>query len=160
MTLSQLADMNIAFERIGSLMESSELHDQPEQLPVDSPIAIRITNGEFTWVVPLPPCQVDSPLNSKILDREIEKLDSISEETNSTLKDINLSVPKGALVMVVGGVGSGKSSLLNAIIGELKRIKGKVEVAGKTGFCAQEGKLENLIFQRLMVGLTNLEIFC
>lgn len=36
------------------------------------------------------------------------------------LFDINLNVRKGELVGVCGGVGSGKSSLLSAIIGEMK----------------------------------------
>jgi ABC-type nitrate/sulfonate/bicarbonate transport system ATPase subunit len=38
----------------------------------------------------------------------------------SCLTDLSLSVPRGHLVCVVGAVGSGKSSLLSALIGELK----------------------------------------
>ena len=33
--------------------------------------------------------------------------------------------------MVVGAVAAGKSSLLAAIAGEIKKISGKVEIAGK-----------------------------
>ena len=36
-----------------------------------------------------------------------------------TLKDINLKVQKGEFVCIIGDVGSGKSSLLNSIIGDL-----------------------------------------
>ena len=36
-----------------------------------------------------------------------------------TLKSINLSIRKGEFVCIIGDVGSGKSSLLNAIIGDL-----------------------------------------
>ena len=36
------------------------------------------------------------------------------------LKDLRLSVKKGELVMVIGGISSGKSALLNAILGEMK----------------------------------------
>ena len=35
------------------------------------------------------------------------------------LKEIDLKIKKGSLVCVIGGVGSGKSSLLNAISGEM-----------------------------------------
>ena len=36
-----------------------------------------------------------------------------------TLKSIDLSIKKGEFVCIIGDVGSGKSSLLNAIIGDL-----------------------------------------
>lgn len=39
-----------------------------------------------------------------------------SDSVDNTLIDINLTVPKGNLVGVIGPVGSGKSSLLQAIL--------------------------------------------
>ena len=36
-----------------------------------------------------------------------------------TLKDIDISIKKGEFVCVIGDVGSGKSSLLSALIGDL-----------------------------------------
>jgi ABC-type cobalamin/Fe3+-siderophores transport system ATPase subunit len=54
-----------------------------------------------------------------------------------TLSDINLSVPKGVLCMVVGTVGSGKSSLLAAIMGEMRCISGSVAVDGSLAYTAQ-----------------------
>lgn len=47
------------------------------------------------------------------------------------LRDMNLSVPSGAIVGLVGANGSGKSMLLRAIAGLIKPSKGKVWVAGK-----------------------------
>ena len=41
---------------------------------------------------------------------------------------INISVPTGHLVAVVGQVGCGKSSLLSAILGEMQRQEGQVIV--------------------------------
>ena len=41
---------------------------------------------------------------------------------------ISMEVPDGALVAVVGSVGSGKSSLLSAILGEMEKLKGSVNV--------------------------------
>ena len=43
-----------------------------------------------------------------------------------TLKGINFKVNKGSLVAVVGSVGSGKSSLLSALLGEMDKINGRV----------------------------------
>ena len=41
---------------------------------------------------------------------------------------INVSVPKGNLVAVVGSVGCGKSSLVSAILGEMEKLEGSVNV--------------------------------
>jgi ATP-binding cassette subfamily C (CFTR/MRP) protein 1 len=41
---------------------------------------------------------------------------------------INLDIPDGSLVAVVGVVGAGKSSLLSALLGEMERITGTVNV--------------------------------
>lgn len=49
-----------------------------------------------------------------------------SDDSDVVLRNINLQVPSGALVAVVGTVGSGKSSLISAILGELDKLSGKV----------------------------------
>lgn len=54
-----------------------------------------------------------------------------------TLTDISFSIRKGELVAVVGAVGSGKSSLLNALLGEMLVTKGSVELNGSVAFCDQ-----------------------
>jgi len=41
---------------------------------------------------------------------------------------VNISVPPGRLVAVVGQVGCGKSSLLSAILGEMQKQEGQVTV--------------------------------
>jgi ABC-type transport system involved in cytochrome bd biosynthesis fused ATPase/permease subunit len=43
------------------------------------------------------------------------------------LQNINLRVKDGQLVAIVGAVGSGKSSLLSAILGEMIKVSGKVK---------------------------------
>lgn len=42
---------------------------------------------------------------------------------------INLQVKKGELLAVVGAVGSGKSSLIAALLGEMVKLNGIVNVA-------------------------------
>ena len=41
---------------------------------------------------------------------------------------INLDIPEGDLVAVVGSVGTGKSSLLQAILGEMEKVSGSVTI--------------------------------
>lgn len=41
---------------------------------------------------------------------------------------INLSIKDGSLVAVVGQVGSGKSSLVSAMLGEMEKRRGRVNV--------------------------------
>jgi ABC-type multidrug transport system ATPase subunit len=48
-----------------------------------------------------------------------------------------LQVGAGQLVAVVGEVGSGKSSLLNALLGEMRARGGSVSVAGTVAYTAQ-----------------------
>ena len=56
----------------------------------------------------------------------------------AALRDISLQAASGALVAVVGPVGCGKSSLLLAILGELRRTSGSQVVRGSVAYCAQQ----------------------
>jgi ABC-type multidrug transport system fused ATPase/permease subunit len=59
------------------------------------------------------------------------------------LEGIDLDVQKGKLVMVVGGVGSGKSSIASAFLKELRLLKGQVRVSSPIGYASQEPFLIN-----------------
>lgn len=57
-----------------------------------------------------------------------------------TLRNINLTVPKGSLVAIVGLVGSGKSSLVSALLGEMEKQSGDINVDVSPGlevFCGR-----------------------
>ncbi|GMH15889.1 hypothetical protein Nepgr_017730 [Nepenthes gracilis] len=58
-------------------------------------------------------------------------------EQNFRLDDVSLSLPKGSFVVVVGEVGSGKSSLLNSILGEMQVIQGWVRRNGTVAYVPQ-----------------------
>ena len=44
---------------------------------------------------------------------------------------INLEVTEGELLAVVGPVGAGKSSLISAVLGEMEKLQGKVNIRVK-----------------------------
>ena len=52
-------------------------------------------------------------------------LDSIcSTHENTSLSNISMAIQRGDLVGIVGGMASGKSTLISALSGELKKTKG------------------------------------
>ncbi|CAG7835020.1 unnamed protein product, partial [Allacma fusca] len=71
-----------------------------------------------------------------------------------TLEDVTLNLRGEKLVMVIGPVGSGKTSFLHALISELPISKGKCVVTGRTSYAAQEpwifaGNIrQNILFGR------------
>ncbi|XP_037671061.1 multidrug resistance-associated protein 6 isoform X3 [Choloepus didactylus] len=87
---------------------------------------ITVRDGTFAWAQKSPPC----------------------------LQRINLAVPQGCLLAVIGPVGAGKSSLLSALLGELAKVEGSVSLRGPVAYVPQEAwvqnasVLENVCFRR------------
>ncbi|RLN46665.1 hypothetical protein BBO99_00009664 [Phytophthora kernoviae] len=65
------------------------------------------------------------------------------DTTAFRLEGLNLEVARGSLVMIVGKVGSGKSSLVNAILGEMPRTSGVLEVGGRIAYVSQDTWIRN-----------------
>ena len=59
------------------------------------------------------------------------------------LQDIQLEVASEQLVAVVGRVGSGKSSLLAALLGEMKLFGGKLVICDNTAYLPQQAWVQN-----------------
>lgn len=65
-------------------------------------------------------------------------------DAETILKDINMNVAKGQHIAITGAVGSGKSLLLNAILGEVQPTAGSIHVGGiGISYCSQTAWLEN-----------------
>jgi len=98
----------------------------------------------------------DSEENSNSVDQNLEALSASSVSTEEsavdktpviTLRNITTHISTGSLVAVVGSVGSGKSSLLSAILGEMESIGGskvyvprsgdEVDMDGFASYCTQ-----------------------
>jgi ABC-type bacteriocin/lantibiotic exporter with double-glycine peptidase domain len=68
------------------------------------------------------------------------------------LKIPNLIIEKGQKVAIVGGVGSGKSSLLSCLIDEMTKCSGDIQKSGTVSYCAQQPWIlthtiqENILF--------------
>ncbi|KAG1365236.1 hypothetical protein COCNU_12G002360 [Cocos nucifera] len=94
----------VSLERLDAYMTSGELEEGAVQ-PLDGGddrgdgLAIEVRNGAFSW-------------------------DDEAGEADAALKGIDIAIRRGALAAVVGTVGSGKSSFLSCLLGELHKISG------------------------------------
>ena len=114
--LSRLIDAKISLKRISEFLCAQEL--SPLQLgPIEMNTAIEIRGLWASW--------------SNIKSEETTKSTIPMEimESFCSLKDVTLSIPKGATSILVGPIGSGKSSLLQAILGEVNVIAGNICLA-------------------------------
>lgn len=83
-----------------------------------------IENGSFSWGN-----MPDDNSDAKMVD--------------ITLKDINMVVPKNTLCAIVGPVGSGKSSVIQAFLGEMDKLSGTVNTVGSIAYVPQQAWIQN-----------------
>ena len=86
---------------------------------------------------------VGMPINPDKSESTEARKPFVETNLNPQIKGINFFVPRGQLCAVVGPVGSGKSSLLNALIGEMKKVDGSVKFGGSVGYCNQQAWIQN-----------------
>ncbi|HET7672669.1 MAG TPA: ABC transporter ATP-binding protein [Burkholderiales bacterium] len=70
----------------------------------------------------------ESIANSSIV--EIRNLEFAYDPAHPVLRDIDLSIPKGSVVGIMGQSGCGKTTLLRVIMGALRPSKGEARVLG------------------------------
>ncbi|KAJ8785310.1 hypothetical protein J1605_007420 [Eschrichtius robustus] len=118
--ISNLAQTSVSLKRIQHFLSQDELDSQcVERKTITPGYTVTIHNGTFTWSQNLPP----------------------------TLHSLDIQVPKGALVAVVGPVGCGKSSLLSALLGEMEKLEGKVYMKGSVAYVPQQAWIQNCTLQ-------------
>jgi len=68
---------------------------------------------------------------------------TLAEQEIFKLRDVNLSVGRNELIAVIGTVGSGKSSLLAALAGDMRKTAGTVTLGANRAFCPQYAWIQN-----------------
>nr|POE91713.1 abc transporter c family member 8 [Quercus suber] len=123
--LSSLVQVKVSFSRLNAFLLDDELkNDELFRIPFQkSDKSVKIQSGNFSW------------------DPEI---------MIPTLRDVNLEIRCGQKVAVCGPVGAGKSSLLYAVLGEIPKISGTVNVFGSIAYvsqtsCVQSGTIRDNI---------------
>ncbi|KAG0299954.1 Multidrug resistance-associated protein 1 [Dissophora globulifera] len=139
----------VSTRRIQKFLMLEEVSDKDvlrfDKLPRDplDPV-ISIKDATFSWTGPVggsldkPPVDERSSLLAAGQDN-----DSSSSEMPPTLKHLNLAVGRGSLTALVGRVGQGKSSLLSAIINDMYKIHGHVQVSGRIAYVPQQAWIIN-----------------
>ncbi|RMC11511.1 hypothetical protein DUI87_11630 [Hirundo rustica rustica] len=72
-----------------------------------------------------------------------EDLDTSAIHHNPIEGSVTLDITPGSLVAVVGAVGSGKSSLVSAMLGEMENIKGHINIQGSVAYVPQQAWIQN-----------------
>ena len=67
------------------------------------------------------------------------------------LRDMDFSVGRNELIAVIGTVGSGKSSLLAALAGDMRRTGGKIYMGASRAFCPQYAWIQNATLRENIV---------
>ncbi|KAH7839793.1 hypothetical protein Vadar_008968 [Vaccinium darrowii] len=110
----------------------------------------------FKNIVEKEPIRLIPDVVAVLLKQSTTRISWDSSSSKPTLDDINLVVQCGEKIAVCGEVGSGKSTLIAAILGEVPDINGKVEVYGKITYVSQSAWIqtgtiqENILFGSAM----------
>ncbi|XP_054260595.1 multidrug resistance-associated protein 1-like [Macrosteles quadrilineatus] len=124
--LNHLATASVALKRIDKFLSSEELDATSVTHDPTEHDEVVIENGTFSW--------------------------DGSDVNEIIIRDIYLRVPPGMLVAVVGSVGSGKSSLLSAVLGEMNKISGRVNTKGKIAYVPQQAWIQNMSLRANITG--------
>ncbi|KAF8951702.1 hypothetical protein BGZ52_010208 [Haplosporangium bisporale] len=136
-------DAYVAMKRIETFMLSEEASSIPPPDPSHE-FALSMENASFKWD------QIDAPTTSSsdtlvpgASDHAGEAKEGEKDQDLPYLPNLNLQIPRGALVAVVGPVGSGKSSLLQAVVGNMTQTQGKVVRGANISYASQTAWIQN-----------------
>ncbi|XP_014612658.1 PREDICTED: multidrug resistance-associated protein 1 isoform X6 [Polistes canadensis] len=121
MMIGNIVQAYVSIKRINKFMNTEELDPNNVQHDPSELHPLIIENGSFTW---------DMENNDKPI-----------------LKNINMTIEQGQLVAVVGSVGSGKSSLISAFLGEMDKLNGRVNTKGSVAYVSQQAWIQNATLQ-------------
>ncbi|KAI9184010.1 hypothetical protein H9P43_003063 [Blastocladiella emersonii ATCC 22665] len=123
-----ILDSRISLRRITDMLVAPEADSMPTVTRSGDPAvpAIAIDGASFAW-------------------------DSTAETGDVYMRDVSLHIRKGEFVAVVGRTSAGKTALLSAILGEMKRVAGTVHLDGRVAYCPQTPFLMTASIQQNVV---------
>ncbi|KAI1199553.1 P-loop containing nucleoside triphosphate hydrolase protein [Nemania serpens] len=169
LVIGSIVDAWSSMKRIQSYMLSEDQEDAAEFKP-ENESAVEIKHASFTWE--RTPTQEDdqskkgaSPkkdIKQPAKTKEVAETSESNSDTASTLaearepfklEDLNLAIGRKELIAVIGSVGSGKTSLLAALAGDMRRTSGEVVLGASRAFCPQYAWIQNAsVRQNILFG--------
>ncbi|KAI0382123.1 P-loop containing nucleoside triphosphate hydrolase protein [Hypomontagnella monticulosa] len=133
-SVRQVADGWSAVKRLQEFLLMDE-HREDTVWDRNSESAIDVKEGTFAW---------GSPTCLEFANETQGPDVPGVQNTPYSLSDINFSVSRRELIAVVGATGSGKTSLLCALAGQMPKIRGEVRIGGISRvLCPQDGWIQN-----------------
>ncbi|KAJ3138536.1 hypothetical protein HDU90_000977 [Geranomyces variabilis] len=131
-TIGQLLKVPVSYERVTSFLLTPEI-DATQVTAVHSvgpkqDKSIVLSSASFAYD--------HAPKKQKSSPAAGDKPSDAS--TPFQLENLNLNISRGTLVAVVGKVASGKSSLISALVGSMRKSEGKALMFGSVAYCPQE----------------------
>lgn len=167
MLAQQYMMATISTKRIADFLQCDELSNYVGAIE-DDKHAIIFTDASLSWINTSSATNsdekkkgtsdnyqpVDADDNMELIENKAANDDATNNRSINTLMDLNLKFEKGKCYCIIGPVGSGKSSLLSAILGELSLKKGTVQVSGSLAFHEQQPWItSNTIKENIISGL-------
>ncbi|KAM9556815.1 ATP-binding cassette sub-family C member 6 isoform 4-T5 [Guaruba guarouba] len=116
-SINAAVQAKVSLNRLAAFLNLEELSPESSSRNTSdcAQASITIRNGTFCWSKDISPC----------------------------LRRIDLTMPQGSLLAVVGQVGAGKSSLLSAFLGELEMVDGCVSMKDTVAYVPQQAWIQN-----------------
>ncbi|XP_063893502.1 multidrug resistance-associated protein 1 [Helicoverpa armigera] len=125
--ISDIIQTAVSIKRLNKFLNSDELDTNAIEHSPNEKDQIVMEKAHFTWG---------------------------DQDSDPVLKNLNLRIPRGSLVAVVGSVGSGKTSLLSALLGDMDKISGRVNIKGNIAYVSQQAWIQNATLQNnILFGL-------
>ena len=134
--LQGCSDSAAALRRIQKYLLTEEIDDYPVDPEIES--AAEVHQASFAWNASEETDAAEQQNDVK----EIAPTEVVARD-NFQLKEIDLAIRRGELLAVIGSVGSGKSSLISALAGDMTKLDGDVTWGASFATCPQQPWIHN-----------------
>lgn len=150
--LTETRNSVVPLQRITNAMLEEDLNEDHHQQP-NLDVAIKLNHAHFAWNNKAktttasdshPVTEYGHTLESYRFPNNPFDQQSKDGSTDSfSLKNICLEIPHGSLVVIIGKVGCGKSSLISSLVGEMPCISGDMFYNGAISYAPQVPWISN-----------------